>query len=63
MQTEFPSLQNLARRLLALEADPNFEALRTSQSRTNMFRIVGTTDRERCVLPANLRSAQKSAAA
>lgn len=37
----------LARRLLALEGDANFQRLLRAQARTNIFRIVGTTDRER----------------
>lgn len=46
-EDDIPGLGDFGRKLLALEADPAFETLRTAQSRTNMFRIVGTTDRER----------------
>ena len=43
----WPPASRFARDLLALEADPAFQALQRSQTRTNMFTILGTTDRER----------------
>ncbi len=42
-----PDLGDFARRLLALEADPSFQALQSLQNRTSFFRIVGTTETER----------------
>jgi hypothetical protein len=42
-----PNLDELAQRLLRLEGDPSFERLVASQTRTNLFRIVGTTETER----------------
>lgn len=45
--SERPSVLKFARMLMALEADASFQSLRASQSRPNMFRIVGTTDKER----------------
>jgi len=44
---EVVSIRELARRLLALEGDPAFQGLQAGQERTNLFQIVGTTERER----------------
>lgn len=42
-----PHLGDFARALLALESDPAFLHLAASQNRTNLFRILGTDERER----------------
>lgn len=44
---DLPSTRDLARALLSLESDPAFVRLAASQSRTNIFRILGTDQRER----------------
>lgn len=47
MADELPDLKTLALALLRLEGDPDFERLEETQSRSNLFRIVGTSERER----------------
>jgi hypothetical protein len=46
-EMDIPSMDELAQRLLRLEGDPNFVRLLATQTRTNLFRIVGTTETER----------------
>jgi hypothetical protein len=45
--SDLPPVGDFARALLALESDPAFVRLSASQSRTNLFRILGTDERER----------------